>query len=270
MKTLTLAIALLLSTSAHAGIWPGETEETGSWQKLEAGVALVDLAEGSGPVAEVGARVSVHYTGMLSDGTVFDSSVGRGVPFEFRIGDHQVIRGWEDGLVGAAVGTKRRLIIPASQGYGSAAKGPIPPGSTLYFEVEVLGIVLPRRAPTQLAESNPAEFKSEKSGLFLLDLQVGDGRKPIDGERVCVDYHGWVDGQLVEHTYARENCQWFRYEEGKVIDGIYLGIAKMKEGGVRQIRVPPELGHGKGYEGIADNATVMYEVTLVEARPKSK
>jgi FKBP-type peptidyl-prolyl cis-trans isomerase len=269
MKTLTLAIALLLSTSAYAGIWPGDTEETGSWKKLAQGVALVDLSEGSGPPAEVGARVSVHYTGMLSDGTVFDSSVDRGVPFEFRIGDHQVIRGWEDGVVGASVGTKRRLIIPASQGYGDRATGPIPPGSTLYFEIEVLGIVLPRRAPTQMADSDPGDFRSDKSGLLLHDLQVGDGRKPVEGERVCVDYHGWVDGQLVEHTYARESCQWFRYEEGKVIDGLYLAVSKMKEGGVRQVRVPPELGHGKDHESIPEHVTVMYEITLVEARPKS-
>ncbi len=270
MKTFTLAIALLLSTSAYAGIWPGETEETGSWERLETGVTLVDLAEGSGPLAEVGARVSVHYTGMLADGTVFDSSVDRGVPFDFRIGDHQVIRGWEDGLVGAAVGTKRRLIIPADQGYGDRATGPIPAGATLYFEVEVLGLVLPRRAPTQLTSSDPDAFKSHKQGFAYLDLQVGDGRKPVDGERVCVDYHGWVNGKLVEHTFAGETCKWFRYEQGKVIDGLFLGIEKMREGGVRQLRVPPALGHGPNHESISSKATVVYEVTLVEARPKSK
>lgn len=85
--------------------------------------------------------VTVHYTGTLENGTKFDSSVDRGQPFIFPIGVGKVIKGWDEGVMTMKVGGKRKLIIPASLGYGAkGAGGVVPPNATLIFEVELLGV----------------------------------------------------------------------------------------------------------------------------------
>ncbi|MCC7303796.1 FKBP-type peptidyl-prolyl cis-trans isomerase [bacterium] len=95
--------------------------------------------EGTGEGAKNGQQVTVHYTGTLENGKKFDSSVDRGTPFTFTLGAGEVIKGWDLGVLGMKVGEKRKLIIPASLGYGSTgAGGVIPPNATLIFEVELI------------------------------------------------------------------------------------------------------------------------------------
>lgn len=100
-----------------------------------------DLEVGTGAKALPGKKVTVHYTGWLTDGTKFDSSVDRGQPFSFALGRSQVIKGWDRGVMGMHIGGKRRLTIPPELGYGRrGAGGVIPPNATLVFEVELLGV----------------------------------------------------------------------------------------------------------------------------------
>lgn len=100
----------------------------------------VDVVVGTGAEAVTGKKVTVHYTGTFIDGKVFDSSVTRGEPFAFTLGGGQVIKGWDQGVVGMKIGGKRKLTIPPQLGYGMSDYGPIPGGSTLLFEVELLKV----------------------------------------------------------------------------------------------------------------------------------
>lgn len=107
----------------------------------DSGLKYDDLIEGEGEVAAAGQRVVVHYTGWLTDGRKFDSSLDRNDPFSFSLGAGQVIRGWDEGVQGMRIGGKRKLTIPPQLGYGArGAGGVIPPNATLVFEVELLEI----------------------------------------------------------------------------------------------------------------------------------
>ena len=104
------------------------------------GLVYVDLVTGTGRVAEPGSVVTVDYTGMLVDHTVFHTTIGT-PPFEFTMGQGEVMDGWEEGVIGMRVGGKRFLIIPPHLGYGEEEiGGVIPPNSILLFEVELLGV----------------------------------------------------------------------------------------------------------------------------------
>lgn len=102
---------------------------------------IEDIKIGTGSEVKSGDTVSIHYSGTLENGTKFDSSYDRGTPFETRIGVGQVIKGWDEGVVGMKVGGKRKLTIPPELGYGATGAGNvIPPNSTLIFEVELISI----------------------------------------------------------------------------------------------------------------------------------
>lgn len=139
------ALMLALGLGACEDNDQGEpASETNAASQTQAGgqgeLKKETLQEGSGETADPGEMVSVHYTGKLENGQVFDSSVPRGEPFTFKLGAGSVIEGWEKGIAGMKVGEKRRLTIPPQMAYGERGAGPIPPNSTLIFDVELLDV----------------------------------------------------------------------------------------------------------------------------------
>jgi FKBP-type peptidyl-prolyl cis-trans isomerase len=140
-------VALLLSLSS--GSIAADNQEIKKETKnmaeqtvtTESGLTYLDMTVGTGRLAELGDTASVHYTGWLADGKKFDSSVDRKEPFSFRLGAGQVIKGWDEGVMGMKIGGKRKLTIPPQLGYGErGAGGVIPPNATLTFDVELLDL----------------------------------------------------------------------------------------------------------------------------------
>lgn len=112
-------------------------------QQGTTGVKVENIVNGQGILAEKGDLITVDYIGTLTDGKVFDSSIDRKQPFTFQLGVGQVIKGWDEGVLGMRVGGKRRLTIGSDFAYGNQAVGTIPPNSTLVFEVELLKVQKP-------------------------------------------------------------------------------------------------------------------------------
>jgi len=136
-----MLVLTFVASLAYAGAPAAPAKTTGKGTKTASGLQYWDLKKGAGAVAKAGATVKVHYTGWLTDGKKFDSSLDRGEPFEFKLGAGMVIKGWDEGVAGMKVGGKRQLRIPADLGYGAAGAGAaIPPNSTLVFDVELLGV----------------------------------------------------------------------------------------------------------------------------------
>jgi FKBP-type peptidyl-prolyl cis-trans isomerase len=153
MNRLIVAAVLVLSTAlAQAQTAPtkksttqarpasGPTKVTGDGVKTASGLQCWDIKVGTGQEAKKGDHVKVHYTGWLTSGKKFDSSIG-GKPYEFRIGNGDVIKGWEEGVTGMKVGGKRQLRIPPDLAYGKDGyPGAIPPDATLLFDVQLMDV----------------------------------------------------------------------------------------------------------------------------------
>ena len=168
---------LLFATSIALYTWPKQTE-----------IIIVDNT--TTIIAENGMQVAVHYQGRLEDGTVFDDSHKRGEPISFTLGRGQVIKGWEQGIEGMAVGEKRTLTIPPELGYGEQGAGDvIPPNATLIFDVELVSATTPAR----LRDLDVAGFKvAQADGAVVIDIRGED------------EWHqtGIIDGALTITGFA--------------------------------------------------------------------
>jgi FKBP-type peptidyl-prolyl cis-trans isomerase len=139
MKNIVCAFAQTATNKPAAG---GPTKVTGAPTKTASGLEYWDIKVGTGAVAQTGHKVKVDYTGWLTNGKKFDSSIDRGRPFEFLLGGGQVIKGWDEGVAGMKIGGKRQLRIPPELAYGDRGvpQAGIGPGATLVFDVRLIAV----------------------------------------------------------------------------------------------------------------------------------
>lgn len=231
----------------------------------ESGLVIEDLVVGTGAEAKPGQIVKVHYTGTLTDGKKFDSSLDRGQPFSFPLGAGRVIKGWDEGVAGMKEGGKRRLTIPPDIAYGKAGKGSIPPDATLIFEVELLDAGAPK-PPITVKEG---ETVTTPEGLKIEEVKTGTGAEAVAGKQVTVHYTGTLpDGKKFDSSVDRNEPFVFTLGRGQVIKGWDEGVAGMKVGGKRKLVIPPDLAYGKRGAGgvIPPDATLHFEVELLDVK----
>ena len=227
----------------------GATQTTVSAQTKEPKVTLpkvaptklviTDITEGAGVGAAAGDLLAVHYVGVLSsDGTRFDGNFGSS-PFSFTLGKSQVIKGWDEGLVGLKTGGVRQLDIPAALAYGDAGSGAvIKPGAALSFVVEMVGII-PATNPADEPKITIAGA-APTATLQSKDLIVGKGAAIAAGATVAlhiVAYRGDT-GEKITSTWPEGAPVSLTLEEGGSLPGIIKGVPGMKVGGRRQMTIP--------------------------------
>jgi peptidylprolyl isomerase len=236
-----LSAALSVAACSGGGAAPSQG---GNVVKTASGLQYEDLVVGTGASPASTDTVTVHYTGTLQDGTVFDASRQHGGPISFPL--NQVIKGWTEGVGSMKVGGTRKLIIPPDLGYGSRAQGSIPANSTLTFVVELLDI---------------PKVKTE-------DTQVGTGAEAVPGKQVSVYYTGKLEDGTVFDSNVGQQPMSFVVAAGQMIPGFDQGVQGMKVGGKRTITIPPSLGYGEQGAGgvIPPNATLIFEVELADVQ----
>jgi peptidylprolyl isomerase len=247
---------------------PSTESDAANTMTTASGLQYTELRAGSGAKPQTGEVVSVHYTGKLADGTVFDSSYDRGEPLRFPIGVGVVIPGWDEGIAMMNEGGQATLVIPPNLAYGEEGFGDvIPANATLTFEVELVDITPGSpAAPTPVDES---KYTTTEQGIKYVDLVAGDGPAVSNGQLVVAHYTGWLeDGTKFDSSIDRGEPYTFNLGMGQVIPGWDIGLRGMQVGATRQLVVPPELAYGeKGAGGvIPPNATLIFEIELLEVQ----
>jgi peptidylprolyl isomerase len=142
-RALRAAVLLVAMSSLAVPVLAGQDQAPANGREVvtPSGVKYTDLRPGQGEEAALGKIIEVHYIGWLEDGFKFDSSRDRNIPFTFRLGAGDVLKGWDEGLLGMKVGGRRQLIIPPELGFGKQGVGSVvPPNSVLFYEFELLGV----------------------------------------------------------------------------------------------------------------------------------
>ena len=239
-------------------------------EKSATGLASKVLQKGTGTQKpNAWDKVKVHYTGWMTNGKMFDSSVQRGQPSEFPL--NGVIKGWTEGLQLMVVGEKRRFWIPADLAYGDTPRRPGGPAGTLVFDVELLGItagIKPPAVPPDVA-APPKDAKKTKSGLAYKVLQKGKGKvHPTPQDTVTCHYTGWTtDGKMFDSSIQRG--QPAEFSLNGVIKGWTEGVPLMVEGETTRFWIPGNLAYGDPppHPGMPAGMLV-FEINLISIKKK--
>lgn len=246
-------------------------------QSTLSGLYYVLEKEGSGDLSpDMKSIITAHYHGTLMDGTVFDSSIDRGKPFEFTLG--RVIKGWKEGIPLLKKGGKGKFLIPSEMAYGERGAGKdIPPNAVLIFDIELIDFMDPQdRAKMEkekqnqsilnFAKQNGFETTQTASGLHYVVLKEGTGEdRPSPKSKVKAHYHGTLlNGTVFDSSVDRGEP--FEFSLGRVIPGWQEGIALMTKGSKYKFLIPSHLAYGQRGAGgvIPPNSILIFDVELLD------
>lgn len=214
---------------------------------MESGVKYIRVKKGKGKSVQDGNRAKVFYSGYFVDGRKFDSSFDHpgAEAFDFIIGRHQVIEGWEKGVVGMRKGEKRRLIIPYALAYGEQGRNPvIPPKSDLVFDVELVDFEVV--IPPPVFDVKGKDTITTASGLQYIKVKETNGRQVVAGDTVTINYSGYFrDGKLFDSSVERGDSIMLIVGKRMVIPGWDEGLQYLKEGEKVRFIIPYKLAYGE-------------------------
>jgi len=264
MKTKLFLSTFLLITGCLTAQTNTKKMNQNPFQTTSSGLQYRIDSPGKGEMPQPGDKVTVHYTGKLTNDTVFDSSVKRGQPFSFVLGQGQVIKGWDEGIALLHKGDKATLVIPPQLGYGEQSTGKIPANSILIFEVELIDF-----APTaRLWDMSGKDTIKTASGLEYMILEKGKGIRAQSGMSVSVHYSGFLkNGKKFDSSVDRGEPIKIILGQGQVIKGWDEGIACLNVGDKARLIIPWQLAYGeKGKGPIPPKADLIFDVQLVDAK----
>ncbi len=264
-KTLTIILALFtVAAMAQTKVGSKKVKKPKT-VKTASGLEYTITSKGNGKKPQNGDKVVVHYTGKLTNDTVFDSSVKRGQPFTFKLGAGQVIKGWDEAFQLLQAGDKATIKFGPVLGYGANPSGKIPANSILIFDVELLDVIEGLR---------PFDVKGKDtittaSGLKYIMVKANkEGEPVVEGSKVKVHYTGYFkDGKMFDSSVERGQPFELKVGAGQVIKGWDEGLALLRKGEKAKLIIPHTLGYGdQGYGPIPAKAELVFDVEIVDVQ----
>lgn len=245
---------------------PGVVVKKPKTVKTASGLEYTITVKGSGKKPMNGDKVIVHYTGKLTNDTVFDSSVKRGKPFDFKLGAGNVIKGWDEAFLLLQVGDKATIKFGPELGYGANATGSIPANSTLIFDVELLDVIEGLR-PYDVKGKDTLKTKSGVQYIIVKANKTGE--QAVAGTLADFHYAGYFrDGKTFDNSFDRNQPLSIKIGQGQLMPGWDEGVSMLRNGEKAKLIIPSALALGeKGYPPlIPPNTDLIMDIEMLNVK----
>lgn len=229
--------------------------------KTASGLEYTITEKGNGKKPKKGDKISVHYTGRFTNDTVFDSSVKRGVPYDLRLGNGEVIAGWEEAFLLLQEGDKATLKIPPALAYGDQARGAIPANSTLVFDVELLKVT----EGVKPFDVKGKDTLKTPSGIKYFIVKENKAGQTTTGKKVTINYSGFLrEGRCFDSSIDRGQPLTAEVGRGKLFPGLDEAISLMRNGEKGKFIIPSKLAFGeRGGGPIPPNSDLIMDLEVM-------
>ena len=232
--------------------------------KTPSGLEYTITEKGNGKKPNKGDKISVHYTGKFTNDSVFDSSLRRGVPYELRLGNGEVIAGWEEAFLLLQEGDKATLRIPPALAYGDQTRGSIPANSTLIFDVELLKVTEGVK-PFDVKGKDTLKTESGIKYIIVKENKTGESTK---GKKVTINYSGFLrEGRCFDSSVDRGQPLVAEVGRGKLFPGLDEAISLMRNGEKGKFIIPSQLAFGeRGGGPIPPNSDLIMDLEVMNVQ----
>lgn len=257
-------VAIIMLASLTSCMSAQQSNKKTITMKTESGLEYTITEKGSGKKPAIGDKVVVHYTGKLTNDTVFDSSLNRGQPFTFVLGAGQVIKGWDEAFQLLQVGDKATIKFGPELGYGAQATGSIPANSTLIFDIELLDVI---EGIKPWDVSGKDTLKTASGLQYVMVKENKAGEQVMVGSKATVHYSGYfLDGKKFDSSVERGQPFSLKVGGGQVIKGWDEGLALLRKGEKAKFIIPYNLAYGEQGRPpvIPQKSDLIFDVEIVD------